>query len=74
MIEYPKEFLEALDKAMRSYDGHLTNGSFMSTLDIIHNFVNGKYGPINIGIPSCPKCKTEKLSCRNGCTWPINPT
>jgi len=46
MIEYPKEFLEDLNVALLQYRADY-NMSPMPILDVIHNFVNGKYGPVN---------------------------
>jgi hypothetical protein len=39
----------------------------------------GREGPVEEAIarmrktPRCPKCMSEKLNCKNGCTWRINP-
>ena len=51
MTEYPQEFLEDSRRAASKFNGHLSNESFISMLDVIHDFLSGKYGEPNTGIP-----------------------
>lgn len=47
MIEYPKAFLEDLEAAIYVASLAHYNINLMPVLEVIHNFCNGKYGPIN---------------------------